>query len=97
MRRFGSRQADDVVVPPVTFLGERSGQPACLGRVAGDLHGAPLDDARVDAFPLGHLDDLVDGLVEGALPGHDAVAAVLPGHRVAVAGHQPGQPPTVAA
>ena len=94
--RFASRQRDDAVVAPFAFLVETGGEPAGLGGVARDLEGAALDDARVDVLAFGDLDDLVHGVVERALPGHHAVAPVLLGHRVAVAGHQSGQPATVA-
>ena len=93
--RFGFRQRRDAVDLPAQFLVDLGGQPRRLRGVAGDLHGAALDDARVDAFGRRDVDDLVDGLVERLLPRQHAVAAVQLRHPVAVTGHQPRQPAAV--
>ncbi len=94
--RFGFRQCDDAVDLPGALLVDGGGQPRGLRGIARDLQCAALDDARVDPFRSRDVDHLVDGVVEGLLPGQHAVAAVQCGHPVAVAGHQTRQPPAVA-
>ena len=95
-RRLRFRQPLDIDLP-TELLVDLVRQPRRLGGVAGDLKGAALDDARVDAFARRDVDHLVDGLVQCPLPGHHPVAAVLAGHPVAVPGNQPRQPAAVAA
>ena len=89
------------VVIPSTFqlelFGDFGGQPRRLSAVACHVKCSALDDARIDAFARGNVDDLVHGVVEGLLPGQHAVAPVQLRHPVAVSGYQPGQPSAVAA
>ena len=94
---FSFRQRGDAVDLPAELFVDFGGQPRRLSAVACHVQCSALDDARVDAFAPGDVDDLVDGVVEGLLPGQHAVAAVQLRHPVAVSGHQPGQPAAVAA
>ena len=96
LRRFARGESrDSVDAPPALGVGGR-GQPGRLRRVTRDLEGATLDDAGVDVLPGGDVDHLVDSVVEGTLPGHDGVAAVLTGHPLAVSRNESGQPAPVA-
>ena len=81
----------------MAVLVELGAQPHGLRGGSGDFKVAALDNVGVDTFPAGHVDHLVDGLVEHPLPGNDAVAAVSLGQQISTSGCQARQPASVAA
>ena len=93
---FGARENLCVVDSPVAILVELGAQPHGLRSGSGDFEIAALDDVGVDTFAAGHVDHLVDGLVEHPLPGDDAVPPVSLGQQISTAGCQAGQPAAVA-